>query len=167
MSEYTPFPSAHQRIWTQFAVKDYRHGYAEAHVGDFLAGQIHSMRIQRGWNQTELATKAGVSQPQISTWEGSCEGVNLSSMHKIAEACDVALIVKFVPFSFLAKEVLNGRADQPVLSFEADSLVAIGFSNVRLPAPTARSPRPIGGGQSTYVTLEKPIGDGWKVKVEA
>ena len=86
MSEIIRSPSAHRTMWKALADKAYRHAYAAAHVGDYLAMQVHSMRVRRGWTQAELADESGNSQPQISKWETSCEGVNLNSLHKLAAA---------------------------------------------------------------------------------
>ena len=125
MSEVIHSQPAHKRLWDQFRDRRYRHGYALGFVGDFVAAQIAALRRQRGWNQSELASHAGVSQPRISNWENSCIGVRLDSLHKLAEAFDVALVVKFVPFSELTRDELPRPADNRVPSFEEDSPEAI------------------------------------------
>lgn len=81
MSEVTHCPDAHQTMWSALGDKDYRDAFAEGFTGDFLASQIHALRVFQGWNQTELAKKAGVTQPMICDWEKSCEGVRLTSLH--------------------------------------------------------------------------------------
>jgi transcriptional regulator with XRE-family HTH domain len=139
-------------MWAALGDRDYRHAYAEGHVSDFLTSQIHSMRTSRGWSQDDLADKAGVSQPMISGWERSCEGVRLTSLHKLAEAFDVALLVKFAPFSQLAKEAIGARADTAVPSFDDDSRAAIAFPAVRFtvqPAPRRRGRE--NGNEKPYV----------------
>ena len=136
-------------MWKALADKAYRHAYAAAHVGDYLAMQIHSMRSRSGWTQKRLADESGNTQPQISNWEASCEGVNLSSLHKLAAAFDVALIVKFVPFSQLARETIGARADSMIPSFDDDSMVAISFPAVSVTVQPV--PRRNGRGSSSEV----------------
>lgn len=127
MSEIIRSPVACRTIWQAFADVDYRHAYAEGHTSDFLASQLHALRTHRGWSQAELASKAKTTQPQICGWESSCEGVRLDTLHKLAEAFDVALVVKFVPFSALAKDAIHARADAKIPSFGEDSSEAIQF----------------------------------------
>ena len=149
MSEVIRCPDAHQTMWKALSDKTYRDAFVEGHVGDFLASQIYSLRLARRWTQAELADKAGATQPQICKWESSCEGVRLTSLHKLASAFDVALLVKFVPFSQLAKEALGTRADLSIPSYDNESPEAIGYGSVRVVQP---EPRPIanrnGGGEN-------------------
>lgn len=86
-------------LWKRLSKKDYRDSFAEAFVDDRLAAQIHYLRKHRGWTQEQLAQKSGKSQPKISSLEVSCEGVTLNTLKRIASAFDVALSVRFVPFS--------------------------------------------------------------------
>lgn len=141
MSEIIHSPNAHHAMWESLNDKEYRHALVAAHVGDFLAIQIHSMRLQRGWTQSRLAKESGNTQPQISNFETSCEGVNLSSLHKLAEAFDVSLIVKFAPFSQSVREMLYAQADASVPSFDDDSEIAISYrTNVSKSNAEPRSP---------------------------
>ena len=160
MSEVIRCPDAHQTMWKALGDKDYREAYAEAFVGDFLASQIHALRTARGWNQTELADKAEATQPMICKWEKSCEGVRLASLHKLASAFDVALVVKFVPFSTLAREAISSRADEPVSSFDDDSREAIGFGAVRVFAPETRMHVERNGGPSDYLQVRPDLYSG-------
>src|SRR5207253_2649565 len=68
--------------------------------------QIRSLRDQRGWTQGYLGEKAGKRQHGISRLEDPRYGSKLSikSLLEIASAFDVALLVKFVPFSRLLNE---------------------------------------------------------------
>jgi transcriptional regulator with XRE-family HTH domain len=139
-------------MWKSLADKAYRHAYAIAHVGDYLAMQIHSMRTRRVWTQKKLAGESGNTQPQISKFETSCEGVTLTSLHKLAEAFDVALIVKFVPFSQLAKETMTARADNTIPPFDEDSIEAISFPSVKFTMhPQPRRAGRNGGNENAYV----------------
>ena len=120
MSEIIPSPPV-EKLWELFKDKEYRRGFSRAHVGGFLAAQIYSMRIRLGWNQTTLGEKVGATQPQVSGWESTCENVNLTTLHRLAEAFDVALIVKLVPFSELAREAVVSVPDRNIPSFDGDS----------------------------------------------
>jgi transcriptional regulator with XRE-family HTH domain len=127
MSEIIPSPTAHKKLWASFGQSDYRHGFAFGFVRDYIAAQIAALRLHRSWNQGQLAKKAGVSQPQISKWENGGESIRLDSLQRLAEAFDVALVIKFVPFSELARTELGRQADARVPSFEDDSCEAITF----------------------------------------
>lgn len=152
MSENIHSPVAHREIWESFADRDYRHAYLEGFLGDYLAAQINAIRTDRGWSQAELARRAGVSQPQISAWENSCEGINVSSLLKIADAFDVAMTMKFVPFSDLARDAVKEQADRVVLAFDEESCDAVTFPKVgyRNPTVVRRSSR----GDSAYTRYD-------------
>ena len=146
MSEHISSPSAHLAIWTTFSDREYRVAYNEAHGSDFLASQIHALRAARGWTQGELATRAKVTQPMVCDWEKSCEGIRLSSIYKLASAFDVAVLVKFVPFSQLAREAIDARADGHIPSYDDESPMAIRHSHVVISDPSDRNrPRRQGG----------------------
>src|SRR5207253_5241953 len=68
--------------------------------------QIRSLREQRGWTQGYLGETAGKRQHGISRLEDPRYGSKLSikSLLEIASAFDVALLIKFVPFSKLLNE---------------------------------------------------------------
>lgn len=155
MSEVIHCPVAHRTMWEALNDKDYREGFAEGYVEEFLASQIYSLRIARGWSQKELADKAEVTQPMISDWENSCDGIRLASLEKLAGAFDVALLCKFVPFSVLAREAISARADLPVPSFEEDSREAIGFGTFRIVAAEGRD-RGHRNGANGYLQMSPP-----------
>jgi len=142
-------------MWKSLGDKVYRHAYAAAHVGDFLAMQIHSMRLKKGWTQKELADRSGNTQPQVSKFETSCNGINLTSLQKVADAFDVALIVKFIPYSQLARETISARADQDVPSFDDDSMLAIGFPENSVVPVEARPPSARKNGDRTPAYFRK------------
>jgi transcriptional regulator with XRE-family HTH domain len=69
-----------------------------------LAFQIRSLRDKEKWTQAEFAEKLGIKhQNNVSArLENPNYGKHtLSTLKKIAAACDVALVVWFVPFSRL------------------------------------------------------------------
>jgi transcriptional regulator with XRE-family HTH domain len=92
--------------------KRFRDAYVAEHVSNGVAFQIRSMRDQRDWTQRYLGTLAGKPQNVISRLEDPDYGtVNLQTLLEIASAFDVALVVKFVPFSRLLKEYDNVSPD--------------------------------------------------------
>lgn len=82
--------------------KEYRDSYVSANLKNGLAHQIRTNRELRNLSQTELAAKCGVKTKQeaISRLEDPAYGnYSINTLLKIAAALDVALLVKFVPFS--------------------------------------------------------------------
>lgn len=85
--------------------KAFRDTFVETEIETLVPFQIRAMRRQRGWNQNELATRAGMAQGRISILENpNYEGaVNVKTLIKLASAFDVGLIVRFAPFSEIAE----------------------------------------------------------------
>jgi transcriptional regulator with XRE-family HTH domain len=82
--------------------KGYRHGMVNAQIEIDLPFQIRALRKQRGWTQPELAAKTGMKQPRISNMEKpGVTHFSLETLRRLAEAFDVALVVRFAPFSEL------------------------------------------------------------------
>src|SRR6185437_8715280 len=70
-----------------------------------LAYQIEALRDQHGWTQTELANLIGTTQSVISRLEDPDYGrANITTLFDLAKALDVALLVKFVPYSQFVTE---------------------------------------------------------------
>lgn len=103
--------------------KEYRDAYVEEKVATSLPFQIRALREQPGreWSQAELGRRAGMRQNAISRLEDAESGTpSISTLLRLARAFDVALLVKFVPFSKLLSEFAD-------LSSEA--LSAVSFDN--------------------------------------
>jgi transcriptional regulator with XRE-family HTH domain len=117
--------------------KAYRDGAVAAHISNTIAAQIAMMREARGWTQTVLAEKAGMKQSRISALEDpNFENVEIATLRRLASAFDVALTVRFIPFS--------GLASWTTTLSESD-LVVPDFSQDALPHPaTAGSIRAVG-----------------------
>jgi transcriptional regulator with XRE-family HTH domain len=110
-----------KKLWSQFRDKEYRDGFVADALADGLAIQIYNMRTKNDWTQAELAEKVGTKQAAVCKWENGDSPRSLTTLAKIASAFDVALIVKFVPFS----EFLKGDGqpfDRPMPNFEKDNL---------------------------------------------
>jgi transcriptional regulator with XRE-family HTH domain len=97
----------------KFQDKAYRDGFVGAQLSDGIAAQIALLRERVGMSQAQLAEAAGMKQSRISVLENpSYEGVNTTTLKRIAAAFDVALIVRFVPFSELLNWAVNFDEDQ-------------------------------------------------------
>ncbi|MEO9168386.1 MAG: helix-turn-helix transcriptional regulator [Aestuariivirga sp.] len=111
-----------KQLWQDFGDMGFRHSYLSSWLGDFLAGQIYFMRTKRDMSQYDFLEPVGVSQSVISKLEKSCENATLSTLKKLALAFDVALIVKFVPFSEFAEESLRSSLGNKIVSFPKDHI---------------------------------------------
>jgi transcriptional regulator with XRE-family HTH domain len=85
--------------------KVYRDAYVAEHVKTSVPLHIHYLREERELTQAQLAEKAKTTQTVISRLEDPNYGnLTLNSLLKIASAFDIALLVRFVPFSRLLTE---------------------------------------------------------------
>lgn len=102
-----------EQIWQSLSNHEYRQQFVEEEINVGLALQIKAIRDKQELTQTELAKKMGVRQPLISQWEDpDYEGkFTLSSLKDLAKVFDVALLVKFVPFSKLVEWTTNITKD--------------------------------------------------------
>jgi transcriptional regulator with XRE-family HTH domain len=105
--------------------KDRRDAFVSAYIDETIPFQIRALREQadRNWTQEDLATQAGMKQERISTLENPNYGsYSLRILKQIAAAFDVALMVRFVPFSELAEWKLHlSSGSLDVLSFDRES----------------------------------------------
>ena len=76
---------------------EYREGYAEAQRA-FLIGQaVRERRLALGLSQTELAAKAGMTQPALSRLEAGGVIPTIPLLDRISRALDADLIVQISP----------------------------------------------------------------------
>jgi transcriptional regulator with XRE-family HTH domain len=80
----------------------YRSGLVAAQIEIDLPLQIRALRKERGWTQPELAARTEMKQPRISAMEkpGGAH-FTIETLRRLADAFDVALVVRFAPFSEL------------------------------------------------------------------
>lgn len=120
--------SAHIRdsIVARLTDINYRTAYIESNIAHGIAHQIRINRELRGWSQDELAKKCGsaTKQATISRLEDPAYGnYSLRTLLKLASAFDVALIVKFVPYSkFLIETFDKSPAGLFAKSFSDENL---------------------------------------------
>jgi transcriptional regulator with XRE-family HTH domain len=78
------------------------------------------MRDREGWSQQELAERVEMTQNRISLLENPFKGKpTLTTLKRLAAAFDVALVVRFVPFSQLVKWVTGTTYSEHGLSAES------------------------------------------------
>jgi transcriptional regulator with XRE-family HTH domain len=82
--------------------KEYRDAFVASQIRIGLPLQCRALRESRELTQPALAAAAGMTQPQISEIERPGERrLNIETLLRLASAYDVALQVRFVPFSQL------------------------------------------------------------------
>ncbi|MFC5864266.1 helix-turn-helix domain-containing protein [Acidicapsa dinghuensis] len=80
--------------------KEARSRLVESNLAKRVAYQIRATREAQDLSQSALADAVGMSQNNISRLENPDYGKHtISSLRRIADALDVALVVNFVPFS--------------------------------------------------------------------
>ncbi len=94
--------------------------FVASHVDKGIAFQIRALRDRQQLSQEKLAAMVGMNQNAISRLESPQRGrPTITTLKRIAEAFDVALIVRFVPFSKLVKWVSGVPFVEEGLSTEA------------------------------------------------
>jgi transcriptional regulator with XRE-family HTH domain len=97
---------------------EFRGHFTSDQVYELLAVQIRQLREKHRWTQTELGDRAGMQQVQVSRAENpDYKGTRISTLSKLADAFDVALIVRLAPFS----ELIDWVAKLSPASFEPAS----------------------------------------------
>jgi ribosome-binding protein aMBF1 (putative translation factor) len=77
--------------------EEYRERHAEAHRA-FLIGQaVRERRLGLGLSQTELASRAGMTQPALSRLEAGGIVPTIPLLERISTALDADLIVELAP----------------------------------------------------------------------
>ncbi|HUY26627.1 MAG TPA: helix-turn-helix transcriptional regulator [Candidatus Binataceae bacterium] len=148
----------------KFFRKRYRDVFGTSITG-ITAAQIRAMREKSKWSQEELAQKAGMAQARISLLENpNYDNLSLNTLKRIANVFDVALIVRFAPFSKLFSMIEN----QTFETLAAPSFVdEFGSGAARIITPKAkvidlddrlRRMVRIGGAQETGGAPPTPLG---------
>lgn len=117
--------------------KEYRDALVEAEIANGIAFQIRAMQAERGWTQKQLGDSAGMEQGSISRLLNSSGNSSLNTIRRMASAFDVALIVRFVPFSQLLEWTVNLSRDRLApTSFDKEFNAAI--ASVSLPSDSSK-----------------------------
>ena len=91
--------TALDRNLRKFLRKGYRDGYLEANVRSGIALQIRALREKAGMSQGDFAENIGTKQSVVSRLEDPQYGrVSVNTLLRIAQARDVALLVRFVDY---------------------------------------------------------------------
>jgi transcriptional regulator with XRE-family HTH domain len=96
----------------------FRHGYVAEHIRRGVAYQIRELRHQRGWNQGQFSKHLGKPQSVVCRLEDPGYGkYTIQTLLEIASVFDVAVQVRFVPFS----KFLRQTRDVSVSSLQVES----------------------------------------------
>ncbi len=94
--------------------------FVDSHLAKGVAFQIQSMRAKNDWSQEELGQRLGSNQNAVYRLENPDYGKQtITTLKRVAAAFDVALVVRFVPFSQLVDWVGGKPYIDPGLSEHA------------------------------------------------
>jgi hypothetical protein len=160
--------SKHKAFLERLKNPAYRHSLVSSYVTNGVAFQLRAMRKAKGWDQTQAAENV-LGDPQlqsmISRYENPDYGkYSLRTLLDFAKTFDVALQVRFVPFSELVRfdeelpaaplavpsfntELTNGVLGRPILTNTATVLCtpppiqqSVGFYRPENPVQVSASP---------------------------
>jgi transcriptional regulator with XRE-family HTH domain len=101
-------PGFGESIQNELQNKEFRQSYVAENLRRGLAYQIRAIREARGWSQADLGRETEKPQSNVSRWEDPTYGkFSLQTLLEIAAALDVALIVRFAPFTELMAAVAD------------------------------------------------------------
>ena len=99
--------------------KKFRDAFVYEQVKTGIPYQMRAIRKERKWKQGDMGEAVGKPRNVINRLENPSYGkLTLKTLFEIASGCEVALLVKFVPFSRLLKEYED-------VSFEALSAPSV------------------------------------------
>src|SRR5437867_6601772 len=153
LSMASDLTAARQRLIEKLKRKKYRDAYVVDHIKTWIAYQIRANREERGLNQTQLGKRAG-RKPQnvVSRLEDPDYGkYSIQTLLKIASAFDVALLVKFVPFSRWVREYDDVSPEKLVVKeFDEDDEMLKEWALEEAEAEAARIEKKEGGTAVEY-----------------
>ena len=104
--------SKYEQMWENLSDSDFRKQFINEHVDVGIAFQIRSLRNRQELFQSDLAKLLGVKQPLVSSWENPDYGrYTLRTLKDLANAFNVGLLVRFVPFSKLVDWTVDLTSD--------------------------------------------------------
>lgn len=135
-------------LWKRMTNKEYRDSYVAAHISNTVSSQINLLREARGWTQKDLAKKAGMSQSRISALEDpNYENIEVGTLRRLASAFDVALTVRFIPYSELATWTAE---------LSTEKMIVADFANDEIAHPKAVSDQATNQVVFLYTTFAAP-----------
>ena len=97
-----------EQIWESLNNKEYRDAVSQESALVGIPFQVHRMMDHRGWTDKQLAEMIGVTPETIGEYrDPNNEHLNLKALWKLASVFDVALQVRFVPFSQLVDQEVD------------------------------------------------------------
>lgn len=78
---------------------EYREGHAEAHHVFLIGRAVRERRLALGLSQTELARRAGMTQPALSRLEAGGVVPTIRVLERITSALDADLTIEIAPRS--------------------------------------------------------------------
>jgi len=119
-----------QRLVGKLKSKVYRAAYVAENIRMSIAFQMKAMREQRDMSQSDLGKLLGKPQSVVSRLENPEYGkATVQTLLEVAEALDVALVIKFVPFP----EFISYTSDVSPSGLQVDSFSADQFENRATP----------------------------------
>jgi transcriptional regulator with XRE-family HTH domain len=113
--------------------KPYRAAYVAEHIRRGIAYQIRALRDQRGWSQGELSKQLGKPQSVVSRLEDPSYGkVTIQTLLEVASVFDVALQVRFVPFSSFLQQTRELSTESMKAPSFSDEMASKGAVNLKL-----------------------------------
>ncbi|MFD1546647.1 helix-turn-helix domain-containing protein [Nonomuraea guangzhouensis] len=87
----------HRRLAGEVNDPEYARFYEEAEAEQRLGQLVYDRRVALGLSQTELAERAGMTQPQVSRLETGGGNITVASLRRLAAALDADLTIEFLP----------------------------------------------------------------------
>jgi HTH-type transcriptional regulator/antitoxin HipB len=73
------------------------HAYDAARLAFELGAEVRTLRERRGWTQTELADRAGMTQPAMARFEAGGTIPTLPVLERVAAALQMRLSIALTP----------------------------------------------------------------------
>ena len=108
--------------------KQSRHALVSAENRNAIAFELKAMQDDRGWTQTQLADRAGMKQAIISKYMNGYDNYSLTTLRRLGEAFDVALLVTYVPFSEFASRIAD-RSYESIAIVDAEHDTALRYDD--------------------------------------
>jgi transcriptional regulator with XRE-family HTH domain len=135
--------SVGKTLYEKLQKKSYRNAYIAEHVRRGIAYQIRALREQRGWNQAMFSKELDKPQSVVSRLEDPSYGkVTIQTLLEVADVCDVALQVRFVPYSCFLKnsrDVSSESMKVPSFNAELQEPALVGAQRLTVHSPSTLS----------------------------